>query len=98
MIDRMLSTRIDGLAIVQREPRLWRYHVEGADVGPHFVTRGEAVEYVDRFAGEYGLIDPVTQTSFGEAIVRAIETLDRCHLDAAVIRNVVADLRAVVNR
>ena len=56
MIDKKSNTRVDGLQIVQREARLWRFHVEGRDVGPHMATKSEAIILADSYAREYGLI------------------------------------------
>ena len=56
MIDKKSNTRIDGLQIVQREARLWRFHVEGTDVGPHMATKSEAIILAESYAREYGLI------------------------------------------
>lgn len=97
MIDEMRTTRFDEIAIVQREARLWRYHIDEHDVGPHFKTRGEAVEYIDQYAAEYGLTPGGGPMSYGAAIVRAIETIDHCYLDPQVIKALASDLRGVLN-
>lgn len=97
MMDIESTTRFEQIRIVHRERQLWRYRIDNADVGPHFKTRGEAVEYLDQYAAEYGIIPSGGPITYGTAIVRAIETLERCHLDPQVIKSLVSDLRGVLN-
>lgn len=55
MLNKKTPTRIEGLYIVHRDTKVWRYRIDGADVGPHFPTKTEAFACAEQYARDYGL-------------------------------------------